>query len=169
MILHSYQSRALLNTVMNLWVLWKVGNFWTSWATVSFWRRTLLHVVSVYNPYTLLHGCALRPHYSWHTAGLSVISKWTEVEVKLFLCLTKYHTMKTVGKRRSSSKHSWFRHYAEVSGDLHSLAASLRWKEPSVCIEQKAGWTPEPALTRKGREKISSLTLPGIEIRSFSP
>jgi hypothetical protein len=35
--------RAVVNTVMNLWVPEKAGNFLTSRATISFSRRTLLH------------------------------------------------------------------------------------------------------------------------------
>jgi hypothetical protein len=34
-----------VNTVMNIWVPWKVGNFLTSWVTISFSRMTLLHGV----------------------------------------------------------------------------------------------------------------------------
>jgi hypothetical protein len=39
------QWQALVNTVINPQVPWKVGNFLTRWVTVSFSRRTLLHGV----------------------------------------------------------------------------------------------------------------------------
>jgi hypothetical protein len=39
------QWRALVNTAMNLWVLWRAEIFLTSWATVSFSGKTLLHGV----------------------------------------------------------------------------------------------------------------------------
>jgi hypothetical protein len=38
--------RALVNTVMNLWVPQSAGNILTSWKPVSFPRRTVLHCVS---------------------------------------------------------------------------------------------------------------------------
>jgi len=45
--LDSEQRRALVNTAMQLWVLYKkLGNFLTSWVTMNFSKRTLLHVVS---------------------------------------------------------------------------------------------------------------------------
>ena len=39
--------RALMNAVMNLWVLYNAGNFLTSIELVSISRRTLLHEVSM--------------------------------------------------------------------------------------------------------------------------
>jgi hypothetical protein len=35
------------------------------------------------------------------------------------------------------------RHYMQVSGQPHALAALLRGKEPWVLIKQEAGWAPE--------------------------
>jgi hypothetical protein len=39
---------AVVNVVMNLWVLYNVDNFLTSQEPISFSRRTLLHGVSSY-------------------------------------------------------------------------------------------------------------------------
>jgi hypothetical protein len=39
------QRRALVKTVTNTLVPWKVGSSLTSWATVNFLRRTLIHAV----------------------------------------------------------------------------------------------------------------------------
>jgi hypothetical protein len=43
---HRHRWRALVNAVMNLWVIQNAGNFLTSRETVSFLRRPLLDGVS---------------------------------------------------------------------------------------------------------------------------
>jgi hypothetical protein len=47
--LTKYRDRwqAVVNVVMNLWVLWNAGNFLTSLEPVSLSRRPLLHGVSL--------------------------------------------------------------------------------------------------------------------------
>jgi hypothetical protein len=45
------------------------------------------------------------------------------------------------------STFSWPRHYLEVSGQLHALAALPPEKEPQVPIGQEDGWNSEPVWT----------------------
>jgi hypothetical protein len=56
--------------------------------------------------------------------------------------------------------------WREVGGQFHEPTALSTGKEPPVLIGQKTVWAPEPVWTRWRREKILSLTLPGIELRS---
>jgi len=42
----------------------------------------------------------------------------------------------------------------------------LKRKEPPVSVVYEARWAPKPLWTRRQREKIPSLPLPGIESQS---
>jgi hypothetical protein len=47
----------------------------------------------------------------------------SKVEVKIFLCLTDFHAMKTYWGVAVSSTHSWPQYEEEVSGEFHAPAA----------------------------------------------
>jgi hypothetical protein len=51
-----------------------------------------------------------------------------------FLCLISTMPWRRMGNSRSSSPHSWLRHYMEMNGQLHSQAALLPRKEPQVLL-----------------------------------
>jgi hypothetical protein len=66
---------------------------------------------------------------------ISLIDKGKKVKVKLSLCLTKYHAMKTYwGSGDIAPRILWPRHEMEVSAQLHAPAALTPGKERLVPI-----------------------------------
>jgi len=57
----------------------------------------------------------------------------------------------------------------EMSDQLHAPSALLTEKEHPVPTVQESRWAPEPVWAWWQREKILSLSLPGVEHWSSSP
>jgi hypothetical protein len=69
------------------------------------------------------------------TTTTTTTTTTTKVKVKLSLCLTKHHAMTAYwGSEGIAPRMLWPRHWMEVSGQLHALAALSPGKETLVPI-----------------------------------
>jgi hypothetical protein len=89
--------RDLVNTAMNLGLLWKTKHFFTSWATVSFSRRTLLLAVL----------------YNWQK-GVPSVSTWP--------CVNHKNSPLTLGEDYIKNKQgSWMLTHMGETINVHNI------------------------------------------------
>jgi hypothetical protein len=87
------------------------------------------------------------------------------VKVKLFLCLTKHHDIKTCCWWMYSAMHIWPRHWKEVSSQLHAPVALVPGNQPPLSIAYEAGWVPDRS--GHGGEEKNFQPPPKIETRTL--